>query len=142
MFNTLMNVLRGYRRSFSTLETAILGEVRLALPPRVRTAFDDRLHRINVVQPILGGQEINLYERRKGEILFSASSRMLTTNSVKCIARVTLQSSDILSRLRVGLYCGNGVLTSMEFDQPSEHATLASITGMQVSISQQVPWCT
>jgi len=140
MLGAALNLLRGYRRAFDPLEAAILAELRVALPEQVRRAFDDRLARINMIQPILGGLEINLYERRKGVILFPASSRMLSTDQSIRIATAVLSSPDPGSRLKASLYCGRGVLTSLEFDRPSEHAELRSVTTIKVHLAPDMPW--
>lgn len=140
MFGSIRNTLRGYRRVFLPLEAGILAEVRSSLPEQVHPAFDDRLARINMIQPLLGGQEVNLYERRKGEVLFPASSRILSTDDSVRIATVELSSSDPMSRLKVRLHCGRGVLTSLEFDRPSEHAELENVTAMKVRITPMLPW--
>jgi len=140
MLGAMLNRLRGYRRVFLPLEAAILAEVRSSLPEQVHPAFDDRLARINMIQPILGGQEVNLYERHKGVILFPASSRILPTDDSIPIATVELSSSDPMSRLKARLYCGRGVLTSLEFDRPSEHAELETVTAMKVRVTPKLPW--
>ncbi len=140
MFGPILNTLRGYRRVFLPLEDGILAAVRSSLPEQVHSAFDDRLARINMIQPILGGQEVNLYERREGVILFPASSRILSTDDSIRIATVELSSSDPMSRLKVRLHCGRGVLTSFEFDRPSEHAELESVTAMKVRLAPELPW--
>lgn len=141
MLTAVLNLLRGYRRAFDPLEVAILSEVRSALPEQVHRAFDDRLERINLIQPILGGREVNLYERRKGVVQFPASSRILSTDESIRIATVELSSRDAVSRLNARLYCGRGVLTSLEFDRASEHADVEQVTSMKVQLAPDLPWC-
>ncbi|MBA2935700.1 hypothetical protein HZF05_16575 [Sphingomonas sp. CGMCC 1.13654] len=140
MFSAILNVLRGYRTSFDALENAIFAEVRRTLPVSVQGRFDDRLRRINIIQAPLGKLELNLYEKRRGAILFSDSSRIVTTDDSIHIATVKLESADEMSRLKAKLFCGSGVLTSVEFNQPSEHADVDNITGMKVQLVSGVPW--
>jgi hypothetical protein len=140
MFIAILNGLRGYRRQFDALESAIFAEVRVRLPNQNKAAFDDRLRRINVIQPILGRTEVNLYERRKGEILFPASSRIVSTNESICIATVKSDATDITSRFAAGVYCANGVLTSLEFGQASEHVDMEKIDSLTASLSPEIPW--
>ncbi len=140
MFTAIFNMLRGYRRSFNALERAILGEVQRAIPEHVRQAFAQRLIDINMVQPILGGQEINLYERRNGNVLFGNEGRVLSTDASILIATVELHSTDEMSCRTASLFCGNGVLTSLEFNLPSEHADIEKVSAMSVSITPEAPW--
>lgn len=140
MFMAIINLLRGYRRSFNALERAILDEVQKAIPEHVRQAFAQRLISINMVQPILGGQEINLYERRNGKILFGSDGRLVSADASILIATVELRSADEISCLTARLFCGNGVLTSLEFNLPSEHADIEKVSAMTVSITPETPW--
>ena len=140
MLTAILNGLRGYRRQFDALEKAVFAEVRGALPEDSKAAFDDRLRRINVIQPIIGRTEVNFYERRKGEILFPKSSRVVLTDESVRIATVKSEATDDMSQFTVGIYCANGVLTSLEFDRPSEHSAIEKIISMTVSLSPETPW--
>lgn len=140
MFMAIINMLRGYRGSFNALECAILDELQRAIPEHVRRAFAQRLISINMVQPILGGQEINLYERRNGKILFGSEGRVVSTDASILIATVELHSADEMSCLTASLFCGNGVLTSLEFNRPSEHADIEKVSAMSVFITPETPW--
>ena len=140
MLMAIFNMLRGYRGSFNALERAILEEVQRAIPERVRRAFAQRLISINMVQPILGGQEINLYERRNGKVLFGDKERVVSTDAPILIATVELHSVEEPSCLTASLFCVNGVLTSLEFNQPSEHADIEKVTAIDVSIASETPW--
>ncbi|MBF7010462.1 hypothetical protein QUC32_12330 [Novosphingobium resinovorum] len=140
MLTGILNSLRGYRRQFDALENAIFAEVRGALPEMSKSAFDDRLRRVNVIQPILGRTEVNFFERRKGQIFFPTSSRILSTDESIRIATVKSEATDNLSRFTVGVYCANGVLTSLEFDKPTEHSAIENITSITASFSPDTPW--
>lgn len=140
MLAAILNLLRGYRTRFDAFERAILGGVREALPEHLRAAFDDRLGRINRIQPVVGGQEIILYDHRRGEVRFPESGRIVTTDDSIRIATVDLESDDDLSRLRANIYCGHGMLASITFNKPSEHADADRIRGTTVRLQPGTPW--
>lgn len=135
-----LNAVRGYRTTFLPLEEAILAEVRKLLPPHVLDAFDARLRTINRIQSILGGQEITLYERRRGKVRFPEDGRILAADDSIALATVRLSSNVETSRLKATLFCGRGCLTSIEFNAPSEHAGLEDITGITAVLAADLPW--
>jgi len=140
MLTVILNGLRGYRRQFDALENAIFAAVRKRLPEQSEAAFDDRLRRINVIQPLLGRIEVNLFERRNGKILFPLTSRIVSTDESIRIATVKSDSADDMSRFTVELYCTNGTLTSLEFTKPSEHATVEKVISMTTILYPETPW--
>jgi hypothetical protein len=140
LLSAVLNAVRGYRSSFDELENSIFDSVRLQLPAAVLGPFTRRIEDINVVQPILGGMEVNFYERRHGKILFPEHARILMTDDVVTLATIRLVSTDKMSNLRAKLFCGRGTLTSLEFNEPSEHAQVENIEAIEVHIMPTLPW--
>jgi len=125
---------RAGSRQPNAFEDAILDQVQGLLSPDDARRFALRRKAINLVQRHGGGQEVNLYQRRGGKVVFPPETAVVGDPASIDFAEVETRSQDPMSRLRavVGLHEGN--LASIEFNRPTEHADTARVEEMRARL--------
>lgn len=131
----ILDLFRAGARQPDDFENAILDQVQGLLSPDDARRFALRRKAINLVQRHGGGQEVNLYQKSGGKVVFPRETALVDdTASIEFAEVETRSRDDPMSRLRaiIGLHRGN--LASIEFNRPTEHADLAHVEEMRARL--------
>lgn len=131
---SLLVWLRGGSKGVNAFEAAILAQVETLLDPAMAERWRRRIAAIDLVQRHGGGQEIYLYQRQRGKVIFPPETAIV--DDLRCIdfALVETRSGQAMSRLRATIGLMNGNLASIIFDRPSEHADIADVADLRAEI--------
>lgn len=128
-------VTRLFRRGtpgFTDFESKVLAALADALTPAEMERLRERVKRINLVQRLDGGREVNAFAMQGGKPVLSEDTRLDLSTGERPLAQITIEGAPGTANMaRVWLVDGN--LFSIEFDDPTEHADVAAITSMHVT---------
>jgi hypothetical protein len=111
---------RGGTTSFMPLEKQVLDAVAQQLDQGRAAMLRQSVARINLVQRLDGGREVNTYEMRNGKPVLDEAPRLSESSGEAVLAEFSLStSSGAQNRGKVWLV--DGRFFSMVFEQPTEH---------------------
>jgi hypothetical protein len=128
-------VARLFRRGtpgFSDFEAKVLLALSEVLSPTEVERLRERVRRINLVQRLDGGREVNAFAMRGGRPVLDEDTRLDSSIGEKVLARITIEGpAGTANMAKVWLVEGN--LFSIEFDEPTEHADTSAISSIRVT---------
>lgn len=128
----IFNLIRGYDAQFNEFELAIFSALSGKLDLELQARLQKRLDRIQRIYRLQGGREINLYGAK------SDLARDTSLNNVEgefCLANFKIHSNDVMTSLSGRIFTVNGVLFSLEFNDPIEHAEAWQIGNIEMVLN-------
>lgn len=133
VFDSLRAFFRGGTPGFMPLEKQVLDGVIDKLDSSRAKKLRDRVARINLVQRLDGGREINVYEIKGGKPIVDDSLRLSDTDGEKVLAEFKLTTAaGVENGGKVWLV--DGRFFSLEFEQPTEHMLNERVRKLQVKL--------
>lgn len=128
-------VTRFFRRGttgFTEFESKVLSAMSDVLSPVEMERLRERVKRINLVQRLDGGREVNAFAMRKGKPVLDEDTRLDSSTGEKELAKITIEgAAGTANSARVWLVDGN--FFSIEFDGPTEHVDPSAISSIRVT---------
>ena len=127
-------VSRLFRRGtpgFTEFESKVLSALSDVLTPTEMERLHERVKRINLVQRLDGGREVNAFAMQGGKPVLDEDTRLDASTGEKALAKITIEGpAGTANAAQVWLVDGN--LFSIEFDDPTEHADASGISSIRV----------
>lgn len=117
---SIVAFLRKGDTGFSRLEAALLDEVGRHLNMDRADRLRCRIERINLVQRLDGGREVNAYALENGKPVFDESTRLIDEDDAQRLATFSFVDGNQITYTGAA-WLINGQLFSLEFDNPTEH---------------------
>lgn len=128
-------VTRLFRRGttgFTEFESKVLSALSDVLSPVEMERLRERVKRINLVQRLDGGREVNAFAMHKGKPVLDEDTRLDSSTGEKELAKITIEgAASTANNARVWLVDGN--FFSIEFDEPTEHADPSAVSSIRVT---------
>lgn len=131
----LKNMLRRGTSSLNELEITVLRALEKKLPADVQHKLDERIRRVNFVQRLDGGREVDLYVMRGGKPALDPDTSIDATPGEKLLARFRI-TGDELTTNAGGVWLVDGNLFSLEFENSTEHSDPAQISAISIELAQ------
>lgn len=117
---------------FTDFESRVLSALSAILSAAEMDRLRERVKRINLVQRLDGGREVNAFALRGGKPVLDEDTRIDSSIGERAVAKVTIEgAAGTANTARVWLVEGN--LFSIEFDEPTEHADTSAISSIRVT---------
>jgi hypothetical protein len=126
-------IFRNGTTTLNDFEMRVVQAVANALPPEMRHPFERRCSAINLVQRLDGGREINCYSMRRGAAFLDESWRMLPDSGEVELAKFRV-FGPAQTKNEGSIWVVGGVFFSIEFKDPTEHASASAIERVDVKI--------
>jgi hypothetical protein len=128
-------VTRLFRRGtpgFTDFESKALSALSEVLSPSEMDRLRERVKRINLVQRLDGGREVNAFAMRGGKPVLDEDTRIDSSIGERALARIAIEGpAGTANTAQVWLVDGN--LFSIEFDEPTEHADASAVLSIRVT---------
>ncbi len=132
-FQSLKAFFQRGTSGFKPLEKRILDGVIENLDTNRAGKFRERMARINLVQRLDGGREVNVYELRDGKPVIDSSLRLCDIRGERTLAEFRLTTvNGAKNSGKVWLFDGRFV--SLEFRDPTEHMLDDQLERLQVKL--------
>jgi hypothetical protein len=127
----LSRLFRRGTSGFTEFESKVLSALSDVLTPTEMERLHERVKRINLVQRLDGGREVNAFAMQGGKPVLDEDTRLDSSTGEKALAQITIEGiAGTANKARVWLVDGN--LFSIEFDDPTEHADTSGISSIRV----------
>jgi hypothetical protein len=130
LLDSVLNAFRGGTAGFSELEHAVLRAILDKLPDQQRAQLKRRIDSVNLVQRLDGGREVNCYCMRSGRPVLDPATRVESEVGERPFAKFVIEG-DEFTKNSGQAWLVDGHFFSLEFDQPTEHATPAGISSVR-----------
>jgi hypothetical protein len=130
---SITSLLRRGSTRFSVLEVALLEEVERHLALHLADRLRRRIERINLVQRLDGGREVNAYSLKNGRPTFDEATRLIAEDDERKLATFSFVGANQI-RYEGAAWLVNGQLFSLEFNNPTEHVLDDRPTDVKLSI--------
>ena len=134
LISSLISLFRRGTRSFSSFERCVLDAVANELTESKKESWEARIRAVNLVQRMDGAREVNCYSMRSGKPLLDRSHRVLDPAG-ECKPAVVVIGGAAGTANLVNVWLVDGLLSSLEFRWPTEHADPLSITSIEVNLA-------
>ncbi len=131
---TFINLLRRGTKSFSAYERRVLDAVTSELDEGAKRRWMARIDAINLVQRLNGAREVNCYSMLGGRPSMDGASRIVDVEGEFKFATVVVGGATGTTNT-VDVWLVDGVLFSLEFKEPTEHADPLLITEIRVDLT-------
>ncbi len=136
LLDSFLRAFRGGTAGFSEFEMVVLGAILEELPPQQRTRLKRRIESVNLVQRLDGGREVNCYSMRSGKPVLDPATRVQPVEGEVPFARFVVEGDEV-TRNSGKAWLVDGQFFSLEFDQPTEHASPQGVTSVRVWLPTQ-----
>lgn len=113
----LLQILTGNRGKLNPLERYIIDQAADSLAPAARELLYSQIKRINRVQRLIEGKEVDLYQMKGGKAAFDDSLRFPYRNDESLLATIRLAHPSKPEVIQAELWLANGRLFSLLFDK-------------------------
>ncbi len=133
IFQSLGAFLRGGTTGFLPLEEQVLDGVAEQLDSDRARKFRESVARINLVQRLDGGREVNAYEMRSGKPVLDEAPRLTDADGEKALAEFKL-TTGVGAENTGKVWLVDGRFFSLEFRDPTEHMLNDRLENLQVKL--------
>jgi hypothetical protein len=134
LISSMIGLFRRGTSSFTSFERCVLDAIANELTDTRKESWEARIRAVNLVQRLDGAREINCYSMRGGKPLLDKSRRVLDVAGECKLAVVAIRGAAGTANV-VDVWLVDGLLFSLEFRWPTEHADPLSITSIEVNLA-------
>lgn len=134
VFRSLTAFFRKGTPDFKPLEKKILDGVIAQLDAERAGKLSERIARINLVQRLDGGREVNVYEMKNGKPVIDSSLRLSGAEGEMVLAEFSLTAA-LGARNDGKVWLVDGRFFSLEFRDPTEHMLDDRLAEIQVRLA-------
>jgi hypothetical protein len=133
VFQSLRAFFRGGTPGFKPLERQVLDGVVGHLDADRAAKLRERLARINLVQRLDGGREVNVYEMKNGKPVIDGSLRLTDAEGERVLVEFALTTAGGAENAGK-VWLVDGRFFSLEFRDPTEHMLDDHLDRLQVKV--------
>jgi hypothetical protein len=133
LFDKIKAFLKGGRTSFTAFEMAILNEVMKELDSPRAERLRKRIRSINFISVLDGGREVNCYTLVHGRPTIDNTTRVSDGTGEEKLATFVVDGETTTKNTGT-IWLVDGRFFSINFSEPTEHASPAEITRIEIAI--------
>src|SRR5947209_1421714 len=117
----MMRFLFGHRNRFYPFEVSVIEAIKSRLDVLAATRLQNQVDRVNKIQRLTEGKEVDLYTMANGKPSFDDSLPFPEADGEALLATVRLVHPEGAAMLKAEVWLANGYLFSFLFDKSPKH---------------------